>query len=136
MELGQEVTLLSTAALDRALEALSGPLRIELPVARLDEAVDRILGERARRAPNAIIRSVYEAMVGKVGAAHAAACRRRVETFVNGARFSALRARGVPEPELSADAPEMGYSDARRLLDKLPNYQIDLEAVCAEIERR
>lgn len=135
MVLRQAVSLLSAASLERALAGLAGPLRVDMPIARLDAEMDRILAERVRTAPNAIIRSVYSAMMGRIGAAHAAVCRRRLEVFVNGARFAALRRGGVPEPELFAAGSETDPAEARRLLDKLPNYQIDLEAVCAGLER-
>lgn len=133
----------------------------------LDRVFDSILRQRMDSAPTDFIRAAYRVLVGKVGWAVAAVCRRRLATAVNSARFSALKSLGAPDPVLlvcteparlgefsgpgaalavpyaaasrglpprpEGRALEDGYDEAKRLLDKLANYQLDLDTVAAEM---
>lgn len=136
----------------------------------LDRVFDSILRQRMDSAPTDFIRSAYRVLVGRVGWAVAAVCRRRLATAVNSARFEGLRRLGAAEPVLlvcttaarlaefsgpgvAAAVPyaaaeaglpprpggralDDGYDEAKRLLDKLANYQLDLDTVAAEMGER
>lgn len=150
--------------------AAGGPLPGALfgvDAVRLTGVYDSIAHARMDSAPTDFIRAAYRLLVGRVGWAVAAVCRRRLSAALNGARFAALAAKGAPRPLLLVSAPadrlgefaapetawavpfaaagavpapvpgralEEGYDEAKRLVDKLANYQIDLDAVAGELQ--
>lgn len=135
-------------------------------VGRLEHAFDSIAYQRMNSAPTDSIRASYRVLVGRVGWAVAAVCRRKLSTALNGRRFAGLALKGAPRPRLLLSAPverlaeltapetdlavpysaavalptaptgralEDAYDDAKRLLDKLANYQIDLDVIAGEL---
>lgn len=143
------------------------PALFGVDVGRLERAFDSIAYQRMDSAPTDSIRASYRVLVGRVGWAVAAVCRRKLSTALNGRRFAALALKGAPRlrllvsasperlPELAAPetdlavpyasaialpavptgrALEDAYDDAKRLLDKLANYQIDLDVIAGELE--
>lgn len=159
------------ARLEAWLKALEGgsraPAVFRLEPDAVDQVFDSILRQRMDSAPTDFIRAAYRVLVGRVGWAVAAVCRRRLATAANGARFAALRAAGAPEPVLlvcteparlaefaspgavlavpygtaarglparpEGRALDEGFDEAKRMLDKLANYQLDLDTVAAEM---
>lgn len=120
-------------------------LTVSVPVGRLDAVLNPVLASRMTTAPIETIRAAYRLLYGRVGASLAKAAYRRMRIAFNGARWELLKERGAREPALVWDltgrpegledvAPERGWEEARRMLDKLANYQIDLDAVAASLE--
>ncbi|MBI3297883.1 MAG: hypothetical protein HYZ75_06955 [Elusimicrobia bacterium] len=140
---------------------------LEVRADRIDRTLDAILLQRMDGAQTDFIRAAYRVILGRVGRAVAAVCRRRLATEANGARLNGLLKKRAPlpvllviaEPGRLADcgAPKTafgvpyaaalalparpegkalddGYDDAKRLLDKLANYQLDLDRIAAELE--
>ncbi len=169
----------SPARLDASLEAWLGGLEGQkgeltsclalfgVDAIRLDRTFDAIALQRMDGAPTDFIRAAYRLLLGRVGTAVAAVCRRRLATAVNGARFKALARRGAPRPVLLVEAAaakaaefaapdtlvavpyeaavslpplpagsalDEAYDASKGLLDKLANYQIDLDVIAGELE--
>lgn len=152
----------------RAAEAKDLPAAwFGVDAGRLEGVWDSIANARIAGAPTDSVRSAYRLLVGRVGWAVAAVCRRRLSAALNGARFKALSNKGAPRPRLLVRVPpgrlaefsapetdlavpfaaavalpavpggrvlEEGYDEAKRLLDKLANYQLDLDVVSGELE--
>ena len=143
------------------------PAILGVDVGRLERAFDSIAYQRMDSAPTDSIRAAYRVLIGRVGWAVAAVCRRRLALTLNSRRFAALALKGAPRPLLLVSAPaarlaefaspetllavpyaaatdlppvpagralEDAYDDAKRMLDKPANYQIDLDVIAGELE--
>ena len=75
-----------------------------MDAAGLEAAYDAIARARIEAAPTDSMRAAYRLLVGRVGWAVAAVCRRRLSLTLNGRRFAALAARGAPRPLLLVSA--------------------------------
>ncbi|HVE12487.1 MAG TPA: hypothetical protein VNI01_03755 [Elusimicrobiota bacterium] len=137
------VEVFSPSGLDKVLEAhlarLEAGAREEFSIVfradRVDAAVDPILEARMRSAPISSIAAAYRVLLGKVGASACEAARQRLARSLNSARFEALSARGARAPRFSC-VPEPTEAPDPRLIDKLANYQIDLDVIARELESR
>lgn len=74
-------------------------------VGRLDGAYDAIARARIEAAPTDSMRAAYRLLVGRVGWALAAVCRRRLSLTLNGRRFAVLAEKGAPRPALIVSVP-------------------------------
>lgn len=86
--------------------SLEGAVSIfEVDAERIDRTFDAILRARMAAAPTDSIAAAYRVLLGRVGWAVAAVCRRRISMAGNGARAAALAKKGAPRPGLLVMAP-------------------------------
>lgn len=119
------------AALLNAADA-SG-LIVVLRADLLDDAIDPIVEARMRSAPTATIAAAYRVLIGRAGVSAAKMAFQRLSRALNGARYAGLARppRLLCVPGRAQEDLASGQAEARLALDKLANYQIDLDAIAA-----